>query len=304
MELGLSVLPPAITHTHTIVFLHSRGSTAADASEQLFWPRDSLRRSLKTVFPSVRWVFPQAELRPCEADEGQDWSQWFDVWNPLDLAEREEVQALGLQESVESLRRLVVREARLLGEGDGGGGGGLERVVLAGVSQGGAAAVHALLNMVVPTPPPPPLDGGGGGGLVAWDRADYFDERHTPPTKLCALVAFSSAMPFPGGTLEETREVLALDGTPIDDVVWNTPAFLAHCADDPLVFIEYGKVLRNSLRDFGMNVTWREYEEGGHQINSPQGVDDFVDFLIAQGVPGKSPRRRRGSSGSRSVSPD
>jgi hypothetical protein len=29
----------------------------------------------------------------------------------------------------------------------------------------------------------------------------------------------------------------------------------------------------------GMPVTWREYADGGHWINEPQGIDDTVKFL-------------------------
>ncbi|KAI0599645.1 Alpha/Beta hydrolase protein [Biscogniauxia sp. FL1348] len=359
MELGLSVLPPITAHTHTIIFLHDRGDTARNLADTLFWSRDSYRRSLKDIFPSVRWVFPQSELRPCERDhpsspqtssppspakgrrggrrrggseeeeeeeevlieeeeyedeeEKEQCSQWFDVWNPLDYSDREELQAPGLRDSVLSVRRLVAREARAVG--------GLSRVVLAGISQGAATAVHVLLNM--------PLEGTqiAPSEMMAVDEDEDEEEgdektstKTTPPARLAAFVGFACRMPFPGGTLAETREILGLppsaaedpdpdpaevydEPRPSDEVVRRTPAFLAHCADDAVVFVEYGKQLAAQLRDLGVrDVAWREYDDGGHWINSPRGVDDLVEFLRAQGLPAALPPRPY--MGSISMSPD
>jgi len=38
--------------------------------------------------------------------------------------------------------------------------------------------------------------------------------------------------------------------------------------------------IRDTLGKLGFeDVIWHEYEDGGHWINEPQGVDDFVNFL-------------------------
>ncbi|OTA99955.1 hypothetical protein M426DRAFT_76064 [Hypoxylon sp. CI-4A] len=269
MELGCSVVTPLAPHkhTHTVIFLHGRGDTSQNAAGSLLkWTRGSAHRSLVDSFPSVRWVFPQAEEREA-VTSGEVWNQWFDIVNILDPLDGEDEQLLGLRASVESIRRIVRREARAVG--------GLEKIVLAGISQGGAAAVHALLHL---------------GGLEDDGNGEGEDEG-----RLCALMAFSAWLPFPGGSLEETREVLGLEGDDDDEVnksqsdndelVRNTPAFLGHCADDSLVFVEFGQQLRDSLRGFGMNVSWNEYSEGGHWIKSPKGVDDAVAFLEKQGIP-------------------
>ncbi|KAI2602669.1 alpha/beta-hydrolase [Hypoxylon sp. NC1633] len=260
MELGLSVVAPLVPdrHTHTVVFLHGRGDTSANLADALLrWTRDSKGRSLFDTFPTVRWVFPQAEDRLAEKFD-EVWPQWFDIWNIFDMTDREELQAFGLRESVESLRKIVHSEAERVG--------GLDKIVLAGISQGGATAVHAMLHL----------------------RDLHADAgKEAAPLRLGGLVGLSSWMSFPGGSLEETREVLGLEEGPpgIDDVVRHTPVFLGHCVDDNTVFVEYGKQLRDSLRGFGMDVAWHEYDEGGHWINSPKGVDDVVDFLNAQGLP-------------------
>ncbi|KAH9904551.1 alpha/beta-hydrolase [Xylariomycetidae sp. FL2044] len=290
MEQPLTVLPPLSPHphTHTVIWLHGRGDTAAASADALFRTRGSgsgsgssnrsrlvraSSTSLKDVFPSVRWVFPSSGHRPCEGAPGEEISQWFDIWNVLDLADREELQLPGLCESVESVRQLVRREAARVG--------GLDRVVLAGISQGAATAVHTLFNLLVPDEVSEASD----------DDDDYDDDAtlggdRPGGARLAGFMAISAFLPLPGGTLEELREVLGLDGTPSDSVVQNTPTLVSHCADDPLVFVEYGRQLVYHLREFGVaSLAYKEYKDGGHWINSPRGVDDIIKFLMAQGVP-------------------
>ncbi|KAH6647171.1 acyl-protein thioesterase [Truncatella angustata] len=268
MDLGRSVVPPETEHTHTIIFLHGRGSSAQELAESLFMLRDSAKRSLSDLFPSVRWVFPQAELLYCERDD-QDWSQWFDVWNVLDFADSEELQAPGLQDSVRNIAKLVHQEAVKVG--------GMDRVVLAGFGQGGATAIHALLNMPAPEISEPPKR--------KRIKIDHFEAQVERRQRLAGVMCFNCRLPFPGGTLDETREVLALDLIPSDEILKSTPVFLAHCMDDPLIFIEYGRQLADALGSFGMQGVSREYPEGGHQLNAPQGIDDMVVYLTAQGLP-------------------
>ncbi|KAI0382582.1 alpha/beta-hydrolase [Hypomontagnella monticulosa] len=287
-ELGCSVIAPLPPHphTHTVVFLHGRGDTARNAADALLsrWARGSRGRSLVDCFPSVRWVFPQAEPLPAVSHAGELWDQWFDVPNVLDPTDREDLQVWGLRDSVDALRKVVRKEAETVG--------GLERVLLMGISQGGATAVHVLLQLGEP----------GTGSLGDWDwgldvkakiEAQHLEtvsektEPEEPPERLGGLLAFASWLPLPGGSLDETREVLGLDGGPPDNdyLVQNTPVFLGHCADDPLVFVEFGRQLRDGLRGFGMTVDWNEYPDGGHWINAPQGIDDMVTFMKAQGIP-------------------
>lgn len=62
-------------------------------------------------------------------------------------------------------------------------------------------------------------------------------------------------------------------------LVLPTPAFLAHCADDEVIPIESGRRLRDILSDSLRPIQWKEYSDGGHWINEPQGVDDIVAFI-------------------------
>ncbi|KAI1821851.1 lysophospholipase II [Xylaria intraflava] len=58
-----------------------------------------------------------------------------------------------------------------------------------------------------------------------------------------------------------------------------TPIFLSHSADDDVVPIDNGRELRDILRSRRLQVKWREYEDGGHWVNEPQGMDDITSFM-------------------------
>ncbi|KAK8095414.1 phospholipase/carboxylesterase family protein [Apiospora kogelbergensis] len=237
MDLPFDIITPTAPHTHTVVFLHGRGDHAHSFVQSLHHSRDSRNRTLLESFPSFRWVFPQAKLRECAAFPGQAMTQWFDIWNTNDFAEKEGLQAIGLRESVTGLRAVLDREAALLG-------GRWDLLVLAGISQGAATNVHTLLNL---NPPPPPYTGGKNG-----------------TRRLGAFLGFSCRMPFPGRSLPETRKVLSLEGTPDhDEAIRNTPVLLEHCVDDATVLVDGGRNLRDALRKFGAQVAWREYPQGG-----------------------------------------
>ncbi|KAJ2966388.1 hypothetical protein NUW58_g10673 [Xylaria curta] len=64
-----------------------------------------------------------------------------------------------------------------------------------------------------------------------------------------AFMGFSARCPFAGRSLNQMREVLGLEHVPHhDNVLRNTPVLLEHCADDPLVLIQNGRGLRDTLR--------------------------------------------------------
>ncbi|KAF0327910.1 phospholipase carboxylesterase [Colletotrichum asianum] len=249
MSLSSVTIPPSTAHTHTIIFLHGRGDNAQTFSQSLQYFTDSQNRTLAEAFPSVRWVFPQAELSVPVAFPRDKVSQWFDIWNVSDFSEREELQAEGLRDSVPKIREIINREAELVG-------GRYDRIILAGISQGAATSVHTLLNLKLPE----------------------------GQERLGAFLGFSCRMPFPGRNLADTRAILRLEDVAGDDrLLRNTPMLLEHCVDDPLVLIKNGRVLRDTLRGFGSQVEWREYQDGGHWFNSPAGTDDVIRFLKALG---------------------
>lgn len=246
------VVAASAPHTHTVIFLHGRGDTAENFHIVVRSSTDSQQKSLHANFPSIRWVFPVAEVSSLAAAPDEKWSQWFDIWDTRDFSIREELQAEGLKTSVCRIRALLHQEANLLH-------GNYDRIVLMGISQGAATAIHTLLNLNI--------------------RSQVMPNKPVA-VKLGALVGFSCRMPFPGRSLAETRRVLGLeDSQQTEEVIRNTPVLLEHCVNDPVVFINDGRTLRDTLERFGAQVVWREYPTGGHWFNSPTGMDDAIAFL-------------------------
>jgi predicted esterase len=58
-----------------------------------------------------------------------------------------------------------------------------------------------------------------------------------------------------------------------------TPVFIAHSRDDPLVPFNHGEGLQKTIRNLGFDVTWKDYEDGAHWIHPKLGVDDMSTFL-------------------------
>lgn len=260
---ALLVIPPANQpHTHTVVFLHGRGDSAHKFAEGLHYFADSRNRSLFEIFPTFRWVFPQAPLSVPSGFPNDRMHQWFDVWNIRDFSEQEDLQSPGLKKSVDSVRRLLEQEAAALG-------GRWDRVVLAGISQGGATSIHTLLNLKASSMRTGTPDGGEAA------------EAGRIRPSLGAVIGISCRLPFPRPTLAETRRTLGAEGDDDDEteVLRNTPVLLEHCADDRTVLVEAGRALRDKLVEYGGQVTWKEYPDGGHWLNWPAGADDVVEFL-------------------------
>jgi predicted esterase len=245
------IIEPKAAHTHTVVFLHGRGDTAPHFYQSITHDTDIRGRTYEAAFPSFRWVYPQAAMGNRARFPRDKTSQWFDVWNAKDFSEREELQVQGLRDSVDLIRGVLEAEAAALG-------GRWNRVILAGISQGAATGVHALINLSLPL---------GALGL-------------------CGFLGFSCRMPFAGRTLEATRQVLGLQSTPGNaQVLEHTPVLLEHCVNDPLVGVQHGRALRETLRSFGATVNWKEYPDGRHWFNSPNGTEDammFIEQLISR----------------------
>jgi lysophospholipase-2 len=146
----LHIVPPSAPHTHTIIFLHGRGSTANTFCNELFESQDSYDRFFVDIFPSVKWVFPCAK-KIWAATEGEEMHQWFDMVSVQDPQEDVEVQRPGLEESAGELMNIIRKEVDVVG---------WDNVILAGISQGCATAIYTLLMSQVRV--------GGFIGLCGW----------------------------------------------------------------------------------------------------------------------------------------
>ncbi|KAI0381410.1 lysophospholipase II [Hypomontagnella monticulosa] len=228
-----TIILPRDYHSHTIIWLHGRDSYAAEFCSELFESEASQPegqpRTLPDLFPTIKWVFPQAPLLRAERFDVENMSQWFDMWSVENPLERPELQEPGLRTSIYQILN-IVRQEDLPSD----------KIFLAGISQGFATVISAVLA--------------------------------SDDTQFAGLIGLCSWLPpFADNILN----------TPINPLVRETPVFLAHSSDDEVVPIDNGKHLRDTLRIHMEEVEWKEYEEGGHWVNEPEGVDDIAGFLRA-----------------------
>ncbi|KAK8128039.1 phospholipase/carboxylesterase [Apiospora sp. TS-2023a] len=262
---GTKVSGPTGAHTHTVIFLHGRDSGCAEFSDELFESETSgggpgqKPQMLPELFPTVKWIFPGAPVtRSARFDT--DMSQWFDMWSVEDPEERPEIQRSGLRQSVDQILS-VVREEEASGVPRG-------RMFLCGISQGFAAAIAALF-----------AEGKGGFagmvGLSSWmpfailaeessKGDDHDDVSYSSFGHLQSIFTATSNPPTAVVHVEAMRQ---------------TPMLIAHSLDDEVIPIQNGRRLKDFLARQGFAVEWKEYPDGGHWVNEPQGVDDIAHFL-------------------------
>ncbi|KAL9468475.1 hypothetical protein ACSS6W_010169 [Trichoderma asperelloides] len=242
------------SHTHTIIVLHGRDSDAQEFSSEFFECEATgpeTDRTLPALFPSVRWVFPQA--RPLHSERFHvEMSQWFDMWSVEDQQERAELQITGLRASVDCIAELIQEEELLVPR---------KRIFLTGISQGFATVLATFF-----------ADGGGGfAGLCGFSSWLPLADR-----------AASEVEVFVGNSSQQLAAMQRLyfgrnELSPLQ--MTSTPVILEHCHDDEVIDIKSGTRMRDFLSQLDMDVDWHEYQDGGHWFNEPQGVDDFVGFL-------------------------
>ncbi|KAI1208294.1 phospholipase/carboxylesterase [Annulohypoxylon truncatum] len=126
-------------HTHTVILLHGKGSNGHEFSVEFFECKTSKPvgqpRTLRDLFPTIRWVFPSAPIRRSERFNCNE-SQWFDIWSVDSPNEKPEIQINGLKESIELVLDLVQQEEALVPR---------INIFLGGISQGFATAFSTFL---------------------------------------------------------------------------------------------------------------------------------------------------------------
>ncbi|KAI0885803.1 alpha/beta-hydrolase [Annulohypoxylon maeteangense] len=134
-----SILHPRRGHTHTIIWLHDRNTFAVEFFVKLFdceAPQpEGLPIALPDLFPTVKWVFPQAPLLRADQSNIENMSQWFDLWSTGNPRARPELQEPGLRSSITQIMDLIRREPLPS-----------HKIFLAGFGQGFATALSAFLT--------------------------------------------------------------------------------------------------------------------------------------------------------------
>lgn len=244
-------------HTHTIIFLHGRDSTNDEFASEFFESEASepagQPRTLRDLFPTVRWVFPAASiLRSARFDT--DMSQWFDMWSVEDPTEQSEIQHEGLRRCIAAVLDVMASEEPILRDRP-------RSIFLAGISQGFNAVIAAFFAGAGARP-----SLAGLIGLCSWmplgDKDDFvrFIGRGNDAADGDARGGLSSALQD-------------------DSLPRSIPIFLSHSSDDDVVPVQNGRELRDILLERSQVVDWHEYKDGGHWVNEPQGVDDLANFL-------------------------
>lgn len=115
---------------HSIIWLHGLGADGGD-----FVP---IAEELKLPV-AVRYLFPDAPMRPVTINGGLVMRAWYDIASPSIAAQQD---AAGIRASQSLIEGLITREMRRdIAPGN---------IFLAGFSQGGAIALHTALRHPVP----------------------------------------------------------------------------------------------------------------------------------------------------------
>jgi lysophospholipase-2 len=287
------VAPLGDSHTHTVIFLHGREDFGEDCAQDFLNYKALDGRTLAEIFPSIKWIFPTAKLRYsarrdlefssssfAELLKGEEViSQWFDLWDIKTPYEKQHLIVDGLRESIDDIFNIVQEESKTVPLG---------RLVLGGMSQGCATAIFTLLYSG--------LTLGGFIGMYSWlpfqnivsDFSSSIKNKEDMLRRIRHILEpQQSATPGGGITGIDSHDIdnleTMLTGLSICEGQGNsidTPIFLSHSRDDVTVPFEHGEGLRNTLCDVGASdVTWKEYQEGGHSIHPRYGVDDIATFL-------------------------
>lgn len=255
---------PQISHTHTAILLHGRGSNGPEFAEELFSCMTSQNQNLASSLPHWRWVFPTSRDRWSTTFE-EEMCAWFDAYSLDDIQARQDLQIDGLRESVLHILDILEREIRLLD-------GNTSHVYLGGISQGMATALWTLLCATARIKEPL------GGVLVfcGWLPFAQQVEDMVQKTDTPSGPGESQLQRVASGIFHDT---IAGHGTSRVD---ETPVFLSHGTDDAWVSVELGRQAFRVLQQILVHVEWNEFtgaEGDGHWLKEPEGFDQVLRFL-------------------------
>jgi phospholipase/carboxylesterase len=117
-------ITPEETPRGSVIWLHGLGADASDFEPIV---------PMLNVGVPLRFVFPNAPVRPVTINAGMEMRAWYDIDPRAPLAGSEDIRT-----SAAAIERLIEREVER--------GIAAQRVVLAGFSQGGVIALHLGLR--------------------------------------------------------------------------------------------------------------------------------------------------------------
>lgn len=273
------VEPHSGHHTHTMILLHSLGSNGEKFGAELLESGvSSESKTLPTLLPGTRFVFPTARNRRSTAFGRATINQWFDIASLENPTSRGEIQSQGLAESAQELRAILGRERQMISS---------KNFILGGISQGCAMALFLLLSLEFPI--------GGFVGLSGWlpFRDDIDEIAHADTIQDIKgdgpSVSFGifdedavcdpqmDAIKFVRGI--SSSEENDTESPKIGQTSLTTPVFLGHGEDDQKIRYKLGEQATQTLRSLGMLIQWKGYPGLGHWYKIPDEIDDIVEFL-------------------------
>jgi len=128
LPLATVEIEPAGPVRSSVIWMHGLGADAHDFEPIV----PELRLPVEL---GIRFIFPNAPIRPVTINNGMRMRAWYDVLS-MDLPRKEDPE--GVYASEQGIRAVLEREKQR--------GVPAERIVLAGFSQGGAMALHTGLR--------------------------------------------------------------------------------------------------------------------------------------------------------------
>lgn len=276
------IYPPKGPHTHTFIILHGRGSNAQSFGPVFMLSANSSGKSLRDLLPGMKFVFPTAKRRRMAASNRCTISQWFDIVSLKEPYSHGHVQIDGLMESSKYIHQIIAQEMDLVP---------CNHIILGGLSQGCAAGLYALLTFI---PPEVQNDGynpsiGAMVGMSGWlpfskhiDEALHDDQKHGGEDPF-VRGDVANQKPDPSKEMQALNFVReSIDFPPLassESSTLQTSVFLGHGTADDKVDIRLGEEAASTLRDMGMDVTWRSYQDFHHWYKEPDEIDDIITFL-------------------------
>lgn len=289
------VIQPKTTHKQSVILLHGRGGCAAEFGPALlFHPINNkssttfLSSTLKSLFPSAKFIFPTAPRRTAATYNYSLINQWFDYWPLATTLSGEDCTATsspvtdklhiainGLAETAGFLHDLIRDEAALVG---------CQNVVLGGLSQGGAASIVA--GLLWDDRKEGPL--GGIFGLCSWlpfagkmkdlsvsalkDEASGYGD--APAAR--AIEHLQNELQLPSTSSASTNRYPYSSSSLLAE---STPFFLGHGLEDEKILVQFGREAAACLRAMGLPVVWKEYAALNHWYSETM-LRDLAEFLM------------------------
>ncbi|UJO20285.1 uncharacterized protein CLAFUR5_10299 [Fulvia fulva] len=274
---------------------------------------DGVPMTMADHFPDMKFIFPTAKKRRAKWYNRATINQWFDSV-PIDeqdghgvTKEEEEWQLDGLRETRAAIRAIIDGEVANFGACN---------VFIGGLSQGCAMSLHVLLSHEGITDDAAPL--GGFVGMSGWlpyataierilqgqppdDENDEDDDDEDDVLGPSSDAEADEHDPFASGDDHDNHDIAPttqtgndsvptrvcnfvrdnMDLPPLntsDPLCLRTLVFLGHGKSDEKVKMIKGQKAVQCLRDMGVDVTWKDYDEG-HWYKVPEEIDDIVEFL-------------------------